>query len=89
MLAIIAKENEIKKAQTQLWKMMKEEAEKHGVISLGGKGWHRRREVHWNSSLGIWRTMKEEQDRYWNSFGTGEPRWNTKYPHTFLAKIKK
>lgn len=87
MLKIIEEENEIKKAQAQFRKKINDIAEKHGSISLGGKGWHRDREVYWNESLRIWWTMEEEEDRYWNSFGTGEPKWNTKYSHSIVVEI--
>lgn len=70
MLATIVRQNEIRKAQTQFRKKINDIAEKHGLILFGGKGWHRKREAYWNKSLDVWWTMQEEQDRFWNSFGT-------------------
>jgi len=87
MLIVIEKENDVKKAQKQLERKMNGVAEKHGTILMGGKGWHTDREVNWNSDLGIWWTTEEEKDRYWNSFGTGEPKWNIRYPHSITCEI--
>ena len=87
LLTIIEERNEIKRAQARIRQKMNNVAEKSGFISIGGKGWHQEREAFWNGNLGIWWTMKEEEDRYWNSFGTGEPRWNTGYSHSIVCEV--
>jgi hypothetical protein len=89
MLVAVDKKSEIKKAQATFKEKMNDVADKHGRITIGGKGWHQHRKVHWNKNLGIWWAMKEEGTgaRYWNSFGTGEPRWNTKHPHSIVCEI--
>jgi len=87
MLTIVSREDEVEKAQAQLRKKLDKTATRSGIITFGGKGWHDRREVFWNEKLDLWWTMKEEPDRYWNSFGTQEPKWSTKYPHSIVCEI--
>lgn len=88
MLRLISEETQIKKAQQQLSKTIISSAENHGEISIGGKGWNQRaRHVYWNKKYGFWWTTREEEDRYWNSFGLNEPKWNTKYSHNIIVEI--
>jgi hypothetical protein len=87
MLRIIEKETDVRKAQDQLEKRLKSILDKHGRIMIGGKGWHQFRETYWNRDLGFWWTAKDEEDRFWNSFGLQEPQWGKKYPHSIVVEV--
>jgi len=88
VLRIIEKKNRIKQVQKQLSNKLTGAADKYDKISIGGKGWNQKaRLAYWNKNLDFWWTARDEKDRYWNSFGIGEPRWNTKYSHSITVEI--
>lgn len=87
MLRIIEKDTDVRKAQDQLEKRLTSILDKHGRIMIGGKGWHQFRETYWNRDLGFWWTTKDEEDRFWNSFGVQKPKWDKRYPHSIVVEI--
>jgi hypothetical protein len=87
MLIIIEREDEIKSTQFSFIKRMNEIADKRGTIIIGYKGGNAELEASWNKEFNIWWTTQESENRYWNAFGTNEPKWNTKYAHSITCEI--
>lgn len=62
-------------------------ADKQGIINVGYKGESQKLHAHWSSELDIWWIAEDSGNRYWNAFGTGEPKWDTSYSHSITCEI--
>jgi len=87
MLQIIDKNRLIKKAQERFHAILTPFSTKKGKILIGGPGWHNTHEVKWSDELGIWWTCYELDNRYENSFGVIEPKWNSRFGHSVSCVI--
>lgn len=87
VLTVMVEENEIGKAQALFIDRMTDTASKHEIIMVGYKGESDQHEAFWSKELGIWWVSEKSENRYWNAFGTGQPRWHTKYSHSIVCEI--
>lgn len=87
VLKVIKEKRRIRKAQKDLGKAMREQTERNGTITIGGKGFHGPKRVSWSEQLGIWWTTYPLHNRYENAFGVEEPRWGTKYGHSIPCVV--
>jgi hypothetical protein len=87
VLKVIEDGAAVKGTQTLFLEKLRKGAEKRGVVEIGYRGGNARLEASWSKKLGIWWASEEFENRYWNAFGTHEPRWNSKYSHTITCEI--
>jgi len=87
VLKIIENEDAVKRTQMLFLEKLRKSTDKRGVVEIGYKGGNAKLEASWSKKLGIWWASEESENRYWNAFGTHEPRWNSKYSHTITCEI--
>jgi len=87
MLNVIEEEDKIESAQRSFMRKMSELSDKRGTIVVGFKGGNEKLDADWNEEFDIWWAPRKLENRYWNAFGTKEPRWNSKYPHNITCEI--
>jgi hypothetical protein len=87
VLTVIERESEIKHAQGLFMKKMDKVVDKRDVIIVGYKGESQKLKASWSEKLGIWWITEKSENRYWNAFGTKEPKWDTKYSHNITCEI--
>jgi hypothetical protein len=87
MLKIVEEEKEVRNAQSLFMNKMNSVASKRDVIMVGYKGESSEQKASWSKELGIWWTSEKSENRYWNAFGIGEPKWHTKYSHSITCEI--
>jgi hypothetical protein len=87
MLTIIENEDQIRASQIQFMKLMNTMVTDRGNVMVGYKGESMEHEVFWSDKLKVWWIFSESENRFWNAFGVGEPRWNTKYSHSITCEI--
>ena len=61
--------------------------EKEGVVNVGYQGGGGKNRASWNSKLGIWWIIEKAENRFWNAFGVGEPKWDTNSSHSIICEI--
>lgn len=87
MLKILDDKAEIQKAQTLLMSKLNNKSDKQGIINVGYQGESQQLSAHWSKGLDIWWIAEDSGNRFWNAFGTGEPKWNTGYSHSITCEI--
>ncbi|MCW4006401.1 MAG: hypothetical protein NWF04_07395 [Candidatus Bathyarchaeota archaeon] len=88
-LTLITNRDESKRAQELLLKKLEEKQDKEGYnIKIRHRGRMQKRTVHWSTKLGIWWAQNDDHDnRFWNAFGVGEPKWNKKSSLSIVCEI--
>ena len=87
MLKVLEDKDQIQRAETQLLCRLKSRSEKQGIISVRHRGGSQRLNANWSKQLDIWWTTKDNRNRFWNAFGTGEPKWNSSASHRIKCEI--
>lgn len=87
VLKVLDDKIEIQKAQALFLSRLNHRSDKQGIISVGYQGESQRLNAHWSSELAIWWITEDSGNRFWNAFGTGEPKWNTGYSHSITCEI--
>lgn len=62
-------------------------ADKRGTVNVGYQGASQELYAHWSGGLDIWWIAEDSGNRFWNAFGTGEPKWNTSHSHSIICEI--
>lgn len=87
MLKVLDVKTEIQKAQTLFLSRLNLRSDKQGIVSVGYQGESHRLTAYWSSGLAIWWITEDSGNRFWNAFGTGEPKWNSGYSHSITCEI--
>lgn len=87
MLKLLDDRVEIQKAQSLLVSKLNSKADKQGIINVGYQGESQQLNAHWSKSLDVWWITEDSGNRFWNAFGTGEPKWNTGKSHNITCEI--
>lgn len=87
MLKLLDDKTEIQKAQTLFISKLNNRADKQGIINVGYQGESQQLNAHWSRNLDLWWITEDSGNRFWNAFGTGEPKWNTGYSHSITCEI--
>jgi len=87
MLKVLDNKAEIQMAQTLFESKLNSRSDKQGIIDVGYRGESQRLNARWSKNLGIWWITEDSGNRFWNAFGTEEPRWNTGYSHSITCEI--
>lgn len=66
---------------------LNEFTDKKGIISVGYQGASEKLDASWSSKLNIWWITEKSGNRYWNAFGTGEPKWVSSFSHSIICEI--
>ena len=83
MLKIVQDEQIIRRCQRQFVKSFRPFADDKIPVSLGHPGASVKARVLWSGRLGIWfLSRKTEEGRYWNAFGTVQPKRDATIPIT-------
>ena len=83
MLKIIQDEQTIRRCQRQFVRSFRPFVDEKIQVSLGHPGASVKARVFWSGRLGIWFLSRNtEEGRYWNAFGTGQPKPNATIPIT-------
>ena len=87
MLTVIESQDETENAQALFLNKMNKMADKRDVIMVGYKGESQKLKASWSKKLEVWWVAEKSENRYWNAFGTKEPKWNTEYSHNITCEI--
>ena len=87
MLKLLDDRVEIQKAQSLLVSKLNSKADKQGIINVGYQGESQQLNAHWSKSLDVWWITEDSGNRFWNAFGTDEPKWNTGNSHSITCEI--
>lgn len=87
-LKVLEQKADIDKAQSLFVKKLKQAADKTEKIWVGYQGGNEFLEASWSKALGIWWVHSTaDENRYWNAFGIGEPKWGTTFSHSIICEI--
>jgi hypothetical protein len=87
VLKVLEDKAEIDRAQTLFLRKLTVASDKSESINIGHQGKNQLLIADWSSNLAIWWATKNLTNRYWNAFGTGEPKWKTKDSHKITIEI--
>jgi hypothetical protein len=87
VLKVLEDKAEIDRAQTLFLSKLAIASDKNESINIGHPGKNQRLTANWSSKLAVWWATKNLDNRYWNAFGTGEPKWKTRHSHKITIEI--
>lgn len=91
LLTVIEDDNQIQRAQQKLQRAFKSFSDRSGIIIVGYKGGNTNLRVHYSRNIGLWwghrMDAKARIPRFWNPFGVGEPKWDSKISHDITCEI--
>ncbi len=87
VLKVIDDKVEIQRAQKLLLSNLNAVADRQDLINVGYQGESQKLNARWSKKLDIWWINENSGNRFWNAFGTGEPKWNTGYSHSITCEI--
>jgi len=87
MLKVIENRKEIADVQELFIEKLNSMADKSGIIFLGYRGGSEKLEAFWSKKLDIWWVTSTSGNRFWNAFGLGEPKWESRYSHHITCEI--
>ena len=87
MLKVLDDKAEIQRAETLLLSKLNNRSDKQGIIDVGYQGESQQLNAHWSRQLNIWWITEDSGNRFWNAFGTGEPKWNSLSSHSITCEI--
>jgi len=73
MFYVVVSSKEIVSYQSKFKEALLSVCDKHPTVRVGYPGGSGINRVHYSTKYGFWFTSKKFDDRYWNSFGLGEP----------------
>lgn len=86
VLKAVEKADENAHYQRQLEKTIKSASSKSGKIKVGFPGGNEDLVVYWVPEMNIWWGTKPARNRFWNSFGIGEPNWGSTESHSIVCE---
>jgi hypothetical protein len=87
VLKLLDDKAEIQIAQELLLSKLNKKSGKPRGITIVHQGGPQKQNARWNGELDIWWATKDKNNRFWNAFGTGEPKWNTDNGHIITCEI--
>ena len=86
-MKVLQDKTEIQKAETLLLSKLNNRSDKQAIINVGYQGESHQLNAKWSKSLDVWWIIEDSGNRFWNAFGTGEPKWNTGHSHDITCEI--
>jgi hypothetical protein len=87
ILEVLEDKKSIEEAENLLIAKLSVFADKKGIISVGYQGASERLSASWSNKLGIWWITEKSENRFWNAFGTREPKWASSFSHNIVCEI--